>query len=384
VANDRLAALAAAGVSIWLDDLSRGRLVGGDLRRLIDDKHVVGVTTNPTIFAAALAHRGVYTTQIRELARRGATVGDAVRKLMFVDVQEACDLLRGAWEASDGVDGRVSLEVNPELAGNCEATVREAVSLMRAVGRPNLHVKIPATRAGLPAITEALALGVDINVTLIFSVERYREVMAAYLAGLERALDAGMPLAGFHSVASFFVSRVDVEVDKRLEAIGSDEALALRGTAGIANSRLAHQAFRETFAGPRWERLAARGARVQRPLWASTGVKNPAYPDTMYVTELAVPGTVNTMPEATLTAFADHGSLCSGHNGDAVTDRAPEAGEVIDAITAAGVDLAEVFTVLERDGVDRFTRSWAELHQTVRRSMEAVAEHRVDTTPARI
>jgi transaldolase len=371
VADDRLAALAAAGVSIWLDDLSRGRLVSGDLRRLIDDKHVVGVTTNPTIFAAALAHRGVYTPQILELARCGAAVGEAVRKLMVVDVQEACELFRGVWEASDGVDGRVSLEVNPEQAGNCEATVLEAVSLERAVDRPNLYVKIPATRASLPAITEALALGVDINVTLIFSVERYREVMAAYLAGLERVRDAGGPLSGVHSVASFFVSRVDTEVDKRLEEIGSDEALALRGKAGIANSRLAYQAFRETFSGPRWERLAAEGARVQRPLWASTGVKNPAYPDTMYVTELAVPGTVNTMPEATLNAFADHGSLRRVGSGDAVPGRAPEAREVIDGITAAGVDLAEVFAVLERAGVDRFTRSWAELHESVGRSMEA-------------
>jgi transaldolase len=371
VADDRLAALTAAGVSIWLDDLSRGQLVSGDLRLLIDDKHVVGVTTNPTIFAAALGHRGAYTPQIRELARSGVTVGEAVRKLMVVDVQEACELFRGVWEASDGVDGRVSLEVDPGLAGNGEATVREVVSLMRAVRRPNLYVKIPATKAGLPAITEALALGMDINVTLIFSVERYREVMAAYLAGLERALDAGAPLSEVHSVASFFVSRVDAEVDERLEEIGSDEALALRGRAGIANSRLAYQAFRETFAGPRWERLAAKGARVQRPLWASTGVKNPAYPDTMYVTELVVPGTVNTMPEATLDAFADHGLLRGADNGDAVSGGFSEARAVIDAITAAGVDLAEVFTVLERAGVDRFTRSWRELHETVGRSMEA-------------
>lgn len=374
MADDRLAALTAAGVSIWLDDLSRGRLVSGDLRRLIDDKHVVGVTTNPTIFAAALAHPGVYTPQIRELARRGATAGDAARKLMVADVQEACELFRGVWEASDGVDGRVSLEVDPGLAGDCEATVLEAVSLMRAVGCPNLYVKIPATRASLPAITEALALGVDINVTLIFSVERYRDVMAAYIAGLERALDGGVPLSGVHSVASFFVSRVDVEVDKRLEEIGSDEALALRGLAGLANSVLAHQAFRETFAGPRWERLAARGARAQRPLWASTGVKDPAYPDTMYVSGLAVSGTVNTMPEATLNAFADHGSLPRSGNGDTVTGRASEAREVIDAVAATGVDLAEVFMVLERDGVDRFTRSWADLHETVRRSMGAAAE----------
>ncbi|MFC5238190.1 transaldolase [Pseudonocardia zijingensis] len=371
MADDRLAALTAAGVSIWLDDLSRGRLVSGDLRRLIDDKHVVGVTSNPTIFAAALARGGAYTPQIRELAWRGATVEEAVRQLMVVDVQEACDLFRDVWEASDGVDGRVSLEVNPELAGDREATVLEAVSLMRAVGRPNLHVKIPATRASLPAITEALSLGVDINVTLIFSVERYREVMAAYLAGLERAVDAGVPLPGVHSVASVFVSRIDAEVDKRLEEIGSDAALALRGMAGIANSRLAYQAFRETFAGPRWERLAARGARVQRLLWASTGVKNAAYPDTMYVTELAVAGTVNTMPEATLDAFADHGSLRGADNGEAVNGRAAEAGEVIDAIAAAGVDFAEVFTVLERDGVGRFARSWADLHGTVRQSMGA-------------
>jgi transaldolase len=232
-------------------------------------------------------------------------------------------------------------------------------------------VKIPATTASLPAVTESLALGVDVNVTLVFSVERYREVMAAYLAGLERALDVGVSLSGVHSVASIFVSRVDVEVDRRLAEIGSDEALALRGKAGLANSVLAHQAFRETFSGPRWERLAARGARVQRPLWASTGVKDPAYPDTKYVTGLAVPGTVNTMPEETLNAFADHGSLRGIGCGAAVTDRAVEAREVIDAVEATGVDLADVFRVLERTGVDRFARSWADLHETVGRSMQA-------------
>ncbi|AEA27143.1 transaldolase [Pseudonocardia dioxanivorans CB1190] len=381
MADDRLAGLTEAGVSIWLDDLTRAHLVDGHLRRLVDDSHIVGVTTNPTILAASLARPEPYAPEIRELARAGVTVGDAVRQLVVADVQQACDLFREVWEATAGVDGRVSLEVDPALAGNREATVVDAVSLVRAVGRPNLSVKIPATRAGLPAITDALALGVDVNVTLIFSVARYRAVMAAYLAGLERALDHGTSLSGIHSVASFFVSRVDVEVDERLDKIGSDDALALRGMAGVANSRLAYQAFRETFTGPRWERLQAAGARVQRPLWASTGVKNPAYPDTMYVSELALPGTVNTMPEATLRAFADHGVVRGPDDRQSAAGDAAQAQEVIDAVAAAGVDLAEVLTFLERDGVDRFAHSWAELHDTVGRALAEATRQRFTRPP---
>ena len=284
--NERLAALAAAGVSIWLDDLSRERLTSGNLQELITEKSVVGVTTNPTIFAAALANGQAYDAQVRELAARGASVDDTVREVTVADVQQACDVFSGTWEHSGGVDGRVSLEVSPLLARDTEATLAEALDLWKAVDRPNLLVKIPATQEGLSAITRALAEGVSVNVTLIFSVERYRDVMAAYMEGLEQAAANGQTLAGITSVASFFVSRVDTEIDKRLDKIGTDEALALRGKAGVANSRLAYAAFEEAFQGKRWAGLTAQGAKPQRPLWASTGVKNPDYSDTMYVTEL--------------------------------------------------------------------------------------------------
>src|SRR5690348_1687343 len=290
--NERLAALSAAGVSIWLDDLSRERLTSGNLKQLITESSVVGVTTNPTIFAAALANGEAYDDQVRELKQRGASVDDTVREVTVADVREACDVFRNTWESSGGVDGRVSLEVSPLLAHDTDATLAEAQDIWKAVDRPNLYVKIPATQAGLPAITRALAEGININVTLIFSVERYRHVMQAYLEGLEQAAANGHNLAGITSVASFFVSRVDSEIDKRLEKIGTDEALALRGKAGIANSRLAYAAFQEVFQGSRWAQLTAQGAKPQRPLWASTGVKNPDYADTMYVTELVVADTV--------------------------------------------------------------------------------------------
>jgi transaldolase len=364
--NDRLAALSAAGVSIWLDDLSRERLRSGNLRQLITDDHVVGVTTNPTIFASALSNGAAYDEQVRLLAARGASVADAIREITVADVQQACDVFSGTWETTGGVDGRVSLEVDPGLARDTEGTVAQAIDLWKTVDRPNLLVKIPATEAGLPAITRALAEGVSVNVTLIFSVERYRAVMGAHLDGLERAAANGHQLAGIASVASFFVSRVDTEIDKRLEAIGTDEALALRGKAGVANSRLAYAAFQEVFSGGRWEALAAKGARAQRPLWASTGVKNPAYPDTLYVTELVVADTVNTMPEKTLRAFGDHGVL----EGDRVTGTAAEAQEVFDALERAGIDLADVFLVLENEGVDKFDKSWSELADTVKDQLD--------------
>jgi transaldolase len=368
--SDRLAALAAAGVSIWLDDLSRERLQSGNLQELITKRHVVGVTTNPTIFAGALSHGEAYDTQVRELAARGASVEDAVREITVADVQQGCDVFRGTWEATGGIDGRVSLEVSPLLARDTEATVAEALDLWKAVDRPNLYVKIPATEPGLPAITRALAEGVNVNVTLIFSVERYREVMDAYLAGLEQAAANGHKLSGITSVASFFVSRVDTEIDPRLEKIGTDEALALRGKAGVANSRLAYVAFQEVFAGDRWKALAAQGANPQRPLWASTGVKNPAYPDTLYVSELVVAGTVNTMPEKTLLAFADHGELQPANNGDAVTGTGAQAQEVFDALTAVGIDLTDVFLVLENEGVDKFEKSWTELLESVKEQLD--------------
>jgi transaldolase len=365
--NERLAALAAAGVSIWLDDLSRERLRSGNLRELIEDWHVVGVTTNPTIFAAALAHGEAYDQQVRELASRGASVADAVREITVADVQQACDVFSGTWETTGGKDGRVSLEVDPGLAHETEATAAQALDLWKAVDRPNLMVKIPATLEGLPAITQALSEGVSVNVTLIFSIERYRAVMDAYLEGLERASANGHNLAGIRSVASFFVSRVDSEVDPRLEKLGTPEALALRGKAAVANARLAHAAFREVFSTERWEALAAKGANPQRPLWASTGVKNKAYPDTLYVTELVVSDTVNTMPEATLKAFADHGEV----EGDRVTGLADEARQVFDGLTAVGVDVADVFLVLEREGVEKFIGSWNELIETVSHQLDA-------------
>jgi transaldolase len=358
--DDRLAALAAAGVSIWLDDLSRERLCSGNLLELVREQHVVGVTTNPTIFASALAHGEAYDAQVRELAARGASVVDAVREITVADVQQACDVFSGTWETTGGVDGRVSLEVDPGLARDTEGTVAQAIDLWKAVDRPNLLVKIPATEAGLPAITRALTEGVSVNVTLIFSVERYRTVMGAYLQGLEQAAANGQELARIASVASFFVSRVDTEIDKRLEEIGTDEALALRGKAGVANSRLAYAAFQEVFSGERWEALARNGARPQRPLWASTGVKNPDYSDTMYVTELVVADTVNTMPEKTLEAFRDHGEV----HGDRVSGTAAQAQELFDELARVGVDLTDVFLVLEDEGVEKFEKSWVELGDT--------------------
>ncbi|MHA6782608.1 transaldolase [Pseudonocardia saturnea] len=366
MSNERLGRLAAAGVSIWLDDLSRERLRSGSLKNLITESHVVGVTTNPTIFAGALADGEAYDEQVRELAGRGASVEDAVKEITVADVTEACDVFRGTWEATDGVDGRVSLEVDPGLARDTDGTVAQAIDLWKAVDRPNLLVKIPATEAGLPAITRALAEGISVNVTLIFSVERYRAVMGAYLDGLEAAAANGHRLAGIASVASFFVSRVDSEIDKRLEAIGTDEALALRGKAGVANSRLAYAAFEEVFSGERWVALAERGAKAQRPLWASTGVKNPDYPDTLYVTELVVSGTVNTMPEKTMQAFADHGEV----RGDRVSGTAAESQQVFDALSAAGVDLTDVFLTLEDEGVEKFEKSWSELGDTVQGQLD--------------
>jgi transaldolase len=356
--NTNLAALSAAGVSVWLDDLSRDRLQTGNLQELIDTKSVVGVTSNPTIFQAALSKGHAYDAQVAELAERGADVEAAVRTVTTDDVRDACEVLRPMWEATDGVDGRVSLEVDPRLAHDTDKTILQAIELWKIVDRPNLFIKIPATRAGLPAITAALGEGISVNVTLIFSVERHRAVMDAYLAGLEAAKQAGHDVSKIHSVASFFVSRVDTEIDKRLETIGSDEALALRGQAGVANARLAYAAYEQVFVGgARFEALAADGARVQRPLWASTGVKNPDYSDTLYVTELVAPNTVNTMPEKTIDAVADHGVI----TGDTVTGKAAEAQDVFDKLTAVGIDLPDVFKVLEDEGVEKFEKSWLEL-----------------------
>jgi len=362
--SDRLKALADAGVSIWLDDLSRERIETGNLAELVAEKHVVGVTTNPTIFAAAIADGERYDEQVRELVAEGADVERVVFELTTEDVRNACDLFKPVAERTKD-DGRVSIEVEPALANDTDATIASAKALWAAVDRPNALIKIPATLEGLPAITAAIAEGISVNVTLIFSTVRYQEVMDAYLSGLEQAQANGVDLSTIRSVASFFVSRVDTEIDPRLDKIGSDEALALRGKAAVANARLAYAAFEEVVASDRWRALAAAGANPQRPLWASTGVKNPDYPDTLYVTDLVVADTVNTMPEKTLLAFADHGEM----SGDQVTGRATEAQALFDQLAEVGIDLDDVFLVLETEGVDKFKKSWVELLETVKGQM---------------
>jgi len=367
MSNNPLAELSAAGVAGWLDDLSRERLVTGNLERLIRERFVVGVTTNPTIFAKALAKGESYDEQVRDLALREVNLEEAVRAITATDVRWACDVLHGVYETTHGVDGRVSLEVDPRLAHQHPRTVAEAKALWWLVDRPNLFIKIPATMDGLPAITETLAAGISVNVTLIFGLQRYDAVMEAFLAGLEKAKANGHDLAQMASVASFFVSRVDTEVDKRLDKIGGEEAAALKGKAGIANARLAYQHYEKVFAGERWQALADAGARPQRPLWASTGVKDPAYKDTMYVEELVAPGTVNTMPEATLEAVADHCEI----RGDMVTGRYAEAQAVLDALAQLGIEYNDVVEVLEREGVEKFEASWLELLDTVRGQLDA-------------
>jgi len=359
--SDALADLSRNGVSVWLDDLSRELLAGGELARLIAEKHVVGVTTNPTIFAGALAKGDRYTDQVRTLASRGVTVEEAVFAITTDDVRTAADVFRPVYDATDGLDGRVSIEVDPRLAQDSDRTIESARLLWQTVDRPNTMIKIPATLAGLPAITAALADGISVNVTLIFGLPRYRAVMNAYLQGLEAAKAAGHDLSRIASVASFFISRVDTEVDKRLDALGTEEARALRGKAAVANARLAYQAYEEVFSTARWQVLADAGARPQRPLWASTGVKDPAYPDTLYVSELVAPGTVNTMPGKTLDAVADHGEIA----GDTVRGRYQDAVAVLDGLSALGIGYAEVVDLLEREGVEKFEKSWSELLSTV-------------------
>ncbi len=359
-------ALAESGVSVWLDDLSRDMLRSGGLQERIDGKGVVGVTTNPSIFQKAISDGEAYTEQIKELAAAGKDADEAIFAVTTDDVREACDVFAPIYDATDGVDGRVSIEVDPRLAQDAEGTVEMARRLSGTVNRPQVYIKIPATEASLPAITRTLAAGISVNVTLIFSLERYRAVMNAFLEGLEGALEAGHDLSKIHSVASFFVSRVDTEVDKRLEAIGSDEALALRGKAGVANARLAYQAYEEVFATPRWQRLEAEGGRRQRPLWASTGVKNPDYPDTLYVTELVAADVVNTMPEKTLEATIDHGEV----TGDTVTGGYEAATADLDALDRLGVSYTDVTDLLEREGVEKFEKAWGELISGVRDELD--------------
>lgn len=361
------AALSRAGVSIWLDDLSRERISSNGLQKLIEEKHVVGVTTNPTIFAAALSKGESYDEQVKELKAKGADTDQAIFEITTKDVGDAADVFRDVFVASSGYDGRVSIEVSPELANDTDATISEAKRLWSTIDKPNVMIKIPATLAGLPAITAAIGAGISVNVTLIFSLERYEAVIDAYIEGLEQAAAAGIDLSTIHSVASFFVSRVDTEIDKRLDAIGTDEAKALKGKSAVANARLAFELFVERFAAERALALQEQGANRQRPLWASTGVKDPSLPDTFYVVDLVTHGVVNTMPEKTLDAVADHGEV----KGDTIVGKYDEARDDIAKLAAAGVDLAEVTELLEREGVDKFIVSWHELTDTVTAALDA-------------
>jgi transaldolase len=361
------AALSAAGVSIWLDDLSRQRIESGGLQKLINERNVVGVTTNPTIFANALSQGEAYAATLHELAAAGKDVTDAVFEITTADVTAASDIFRPVYDATNGLDGRVSIEVEPSLAHDAAKTIAEAKALWAKVDRPNVMIKIPATVEGLEAITETIAAGISVNVTLIFSLTRHREVINAYLTGLEKAKAAGIDLSTIHSVASFFVSRVDTEIDKRLVAIGTPEALALKSKAGIANAQLAYEVYEQSFATERAAGLLAAGANKQRPLWASTGVKDPSLPDTLYVTELVASGVVNTMPEKTLEATFDHGVIA----GDTVTGSYAAANAVLDAIDAIGVSYDEVTALLEKEGVEKFIVSWNELLETVTTALEA-------------
>jgi transaldolase len=361
------AALAAQGVAIWLDDLSRHRLASGNLAELVTDRHVVGVTTNPSIFQAAITGSDQYDEQVARLAGDGHDADAIVRALTTDDVRAACDLLHPVWEATGGQDGRVSIEVDPRLAHDTEATVAQARELWHEVGRDNLLVKIPATVAGLPAVRRTIADGISVNVTLLFSIERYRATMDAYLGGLEDRLAAGEPIDQLHSVASFFVSRVDAAVDPLLDALDTDRARALAGRAAVANARVAYGAYLQVADSERWQAVEEQGANPQRPLWASTGVKNPAYDPTLYVHELVAPGTVNTMPEATLEAVVSAVPVTA----DTVTGNLDEAEATLDELAAVGIDLGELTATLEEEGVAKFEASWVELLATVENAAEA-------------
>jgi transaldolase len=365
-----LKALADAGVSLWLDDLSRERLTSGGLAAMIHDQHISGVTSNPTIFAKALSNASVYAEQIDALAAQEVSTDEAIRVITTDDVRTAADLFKPVYDDTDGVDGRVSIEVEPSLARNTEKTITQAKELWAIVGRENVFIKIPATPEGLPAIAATLAEGISVNVTLIFSLDRYKAVVDAFLTGLEKALDNGHDVTKLGSVASFFVSRVDTEVDKRLDAIGTNEAKALKGKAAIANARLAFEAYEEIFATDRWREIETAGGKPQRPLWASTGTKDPSYPDTMYVDQLVTAGVVNTMPQATIDAFADHGEV----TGDTVRGGYDEARKVIADLENLGISYDEVVQVLEDEGVSKFDASWSELQDTVTSALKGATK----------
>ena len=365
MSGDTLGQLTEAGVSVWLDDISRDRLRTGNLQSLIDQYHVSGVTSNPTIFAHALSNGDAYREQITDLAGLGVSVEEASRTIPAYDIRWAADVLRPVYDATDGVDGRVSIEVDPRLAKDTKNTIASARLLWWLVDRPNMYIKIPATVEGLPAITATLAQGISVNVTLIFSLDRYDAVIDAFLAGLEQAAANGHDLTNLASVASFFVSRVDTEVDNRLDKIGTPEAHALRGKAALANARLAYELFEKRFASDRWSALKAKGAKVQRPLWASTSVKDPQFADTLYVVELVAPDTVNTMPEATIKATADHGSL----EGNTIDGTYDASRKVFADLEALGISYDDVVQVLEDEGVAKFAVSWNELLETIRKEM---------------
>ncbi|MBA2699167.1 MAG: transaldolase [Nocardioidaceae bacterium] len=370
--NDRLQALSEQGVSVWLDDIGRDRLSSGNLAELIDKKHVVGVTSNPTIFAKAVSEAEAYSDQVKDLTVRAVDLDEAVRAITTFDVRWACDVMRVVYDRTDGLDGRVSIEVDPRLAHRTDATIAEARALWWLVDRPNVMIKIPATEEGLAAITAATSEGISVNVTLIFSLERYKLVMDAYLSGLEQAHSKDVDLSTIRSVASFFVSRIDTEVDKRLDAIvesggdNADKAKGLRSKAAIANARLAYRAYDEVFRSDRWNALESAGANKQRPLWASTSVKDPDLPDTMYVTQLVAPNTVNTMPEGTIDATAEQADI----TGDTVTTNYDDAQAVLDGLERLGISYDEVVKVVEDEGVDKFEKSWKELLDTVKAAMK--------------
>ena len=367
--TDALKRLSEEGVAIWLDDLSRKRITSGNLAELIDQQHVVGVTTNPSIFQKAISQGDGYDTQLTDLAARKVTVEEAIRMITTADVRDAADILRPIYDATGGKDGRVSIEVDPRLAHNTRATVAEAKQLAWLVDRPNTLIKIPATEAGIPAIAETIGLGISVNVTLIFSLERYRQVMDAFLTGLEKAKERGLDLSQIHSVASFFVSRVDTEIDKRIDALGTDEAKAARGKAGVANARLAYEAYEEVFSSDRWNALEKAGANKQRPLWASTGVKDKAYKPTLYVDELVAPNTVNTMPEATLFATEEQGEI----RGNAIAGTYEQARADLDAVEKLGIKYDDVVRLLEEEGVEKFEASWTDLLKSTEAELKRLA-----------
>ena len=368
---DRLEDMSAAGVSIWLDDLSRKLLATGALKRLVDHSHVVGITSNPTIFANAIGGSADYDDQIRELAQRGTSTAETLRLLTVADVRSACDVLRPVYNATDSIDGRVSIEVDPRLANDTADAITEARQLWQLVDRPNLFIKIPATTAGLPAIAQCLAEGISVNVTLIFSLQRYAEVIDAFLDGMEQAGSDDRNLSTLTSVASFFVSRVDTEIDNRLDKISTPEAQALKGKAAIANARLAYEHYERVFSGDRWRALQAAGAHPQRPLWASTGVKDPSYDDTRYVVDLVTRGVVNTMPQATLAAVADHGTI----RGDTIRPFYPDAHQVFHDLAAVGIDYDNVVDLLENEGLTKFEKSWATVTDELSDRLRTTSPH---------